>query len=139
MQRANPGLLRVAIALPLAFEAYRLVKLVSRAHVRGVDLLVAHFLWLLPAVILAAGAVLVLIEPRGRRLWYAVGAAGSWLIAVDFRTWHDIIVPSWRPSVESAIGLYAALLAAAFLLGHAPRSTRIPDSERPGTGETTRP
>lgn len=139
MQSVNLGLLRVAIALPLAFEAHRLVKIVSWAPVRGVDLLVVLFLWVLPAVILAAGAVLVLIEPRGRRLWYAVGAAGSWLIAVDVWTWHDIIAPSWRPSAVSAIGLYAALLAAAFLLGHAPRATRIPDSERPGTGETTRP
>ena len=87
---------------------------------------------------LAAGCVLVLVEPRGRRLWYAVGAAGLWLIVVDLWTWHDIIAPSWRPSVESAIGAYAVLLAAAFLLGHAPRSRRISTSDHPRTGETTR-
>ena len=132
MQRVNLGLLRIAIALPLAFEAYRLVRLVSRAHAHGLDLFVVLLLWVLPAVILAAGSVLVLLEPHGRRLWYAVAVAGLWLMFVDYWAWHDIVSPSWRPSVEFAIGLYAALLAAAFLLGRSPRLRRIsgPDTAK---------
>ena len=120
MRSINVTVLRVALALPLAFEACWLVGFVVGADRRPLNLLIALGVWLLPALGLGAGCLLIFIAPRGHRLWYAVAASGLWLIFLDLYSWHDIIAPSWRPSVEFVVGLYAVLLALAFVLGRIP-------------------
>jgi hypothetical protein len=120
MGGVNVTVLRVALALPLAFEAYRLVGFVVRSEAPPLTLLIGMGVWLLPALVLAAACLLLFVAPHGRRLWYVVAVSGLWLIFLDLYSWHGIVAPSWRPSVDFAAGLYAALLALAFLLGRVP-------------------
>jgi hypothetical protein len=127
----NATVLRVALALSLAFEAYRLVGFVFRAET-PLGVLIGLGVCALPAMGLAAACVLIFLAPRGRRVWYLVVGRGAWLMIFDvifdyLYLWYALgrSYP-WRPSVEFAVGLYAALLALAFLLGRQPsRPARV--------------
>ena len=137
MNDVNATVLRTALALPLAFEAYHLVGFVARADGRPLILLISLGAWLLPATGLFAACILIFIAPRGRRLWYLVAASGAWLVILELYVWHALgLSYPWRPSVEFAVGLYAVLLALAFLLGRLPAGSRRVSPEINGRART---
>ena len=124
MQGANTAALRVALALPLAFEAYRLITFAMRAdRWSALSFLIVIGETLLPALGFSAACVLVLPGRSSRMLWLLLAASGLWLVSVDLYTWRGVRAP-WRPSVEFAMGTYAMLLALAFLLGDASAQSR---------------
>jgi hypothetical protein len=130
MRDVNTAALRTALALPLAYEAYRLLVFAVRADSwDALSLLANKSVSLLPALALGLGCVLALLDRGSRWLWLVPAVGGAWLIFVDLYQWRGVAAP-WRPSVDLAMGLYAVLLAVAFLLGHSrqARSASAPGS-----------
>ena len=139
MEGANPRALRVTLAVPLAFEAYTLVLPAFRdPDWRPLSYLVFAVIQGLPAVVFAAACLCVLLGRSPRWLWLALAASGVWRIFLDLYLSRAVALP-WRPSVDFVIGLYAVLLAVAFLLAASPKPRHTPPRERARAGGTIEP
>ena len=116
MQKRSSAALRVALAIPLAFESYRLATYAVDADRWDLrSSLISTAVWFLPAIGIGAACVLVLLARGPRWPWLAVAVSGLWLALLEAYVPYALGI-SWRPSVDLVIGLYAASLALAFLL-----------------------
>jgi hypothetical protein len=116
MRAGSSVALRLALALPLALEGYRLVTFAGRADSWDLgSFLVNKGLAYLPAIFFLAACVLLLLARTSRWIWLGLAASGLWLVFVEVYTYHAVSAP-FRPSIEVALGLYAVCLALAFLL-----------------------
>ena len=134
MRDVNTMVLRIALALPLAYEAYRLAGFAVRADSWDALSLVANkSVSLLPALAFGLACVLVLLDRGWRWPWLVPAAGGVWLVFVDLYQWRGVAAP-WRPSVDFAMGLYVVLLAVAFLLGGSRQARSASARGSAGTG-----
>jgi hypothetical protein len=132
MQKRSSAVLRIALALPLAFESYRLATYTVTADRWDLrSSLISAAVWFLPAIGIGAACVLVLLARGPRWAWLAVAVSGLWLALVEAYITYALGI-SWRPSVDLVMGLYAAFLALAFLLD--PRLLSGRTSPRDGSG-----
>jgi hypothetical protein len=117
--------LRVALAVPLAYEVYRLVTFgVAASSWSLPSWLFGKGVLLLPALGLALGCVLLFVGRTWRWAWLLVLTSGLWVAFVDAYPHIQVTYP-WRPSVDLVMGVYAVVLALAFLVGaHRPRGER---------------
>ena len=121
MKREVPSIdsavLRVALAVPLAYEAYRLVTFAATAS--SWDLLswvAGKGSVLLPALGLVLGCALVVFGRTWPWAWLLVAASGVWVFLYDVYPHAQLSYP-WRVSTEMALGVYTSGLAAAVLIG----------------------
>lgn len=116
MQAGSSTVLRVALALPLASEGYRLVTWGARADSWDLSsLLINKGQAFIPAILLFAACVLLLFGRSSRWIWLGLAASGLWLVFAELYVQRFVSAPL-HPSVELAMGLYAVCLALAFLL-----------------------
>jgi hypothetical protein len=125
MQRLGGFVVRIALAVPMAYEAYG----IGEANWRGLHVGVPAFplvVWTLVALGLLLGCVLVIALPRARWAWSAVAASGLVVLLVSLAV-ADMILQghlpdeSWWFLSHAVIGAYAVLLASAFLFGRPKR------------------
>lgn len=133
MSRLSSLALRIVLAVPLAYQAYR----IGEGTRRSLHLDLAAFplvVWALVALGLLLGCVLVIALPRARWAWSAVAASGLLVLLPSLAT-ADMILrgqllqqghSTWSAWLQdAAIGAYAVLLASAFLFGRPKRRMRV--------------
>lgn len=118
MRRLSSLLLRIALAVPLVWEAYRCMTfcVIDVDRRLGIPWLTLAAFLVLPGLGMLLGCVLLLVLRRARWGWLAIAASGLLIVLVWYLAFPQT---TWRPQPDAAIGAYAALLAFAFLL--APR------------------
>jgi len=116
MHGVSGAVLRIALVLPMAYEAYRLVAL-GLLGFAGESWSVALLLWVavlcgLPALGLLIGCAFVVARWSAPWVWWVVAVCGPWIV------YSASVAESGglRPSAGAVNGVYAFLLAVAFLL-----------------------
>jgi hypothetical protein len=123
-------LLRVALAIPLAYEGIRMLWIALRFYVpAGVSpwlLVFAAFLG--AAVVLLLASVLLVVRRHGRWLWLAVIVWAVAFGAFEVYAWATLGYFAWVPVTEELVFVvYATVLSIAFLV--TPFSARVPSSD----------
>jgi hypothetical protein len=122
-------LLRVALAMPLAYEGFRMLSIALRYYLpAGVSLwLLVFAAFLGAAVVLLLASVLLVVRRHGRWLWLAVIVWALAFGAFEVYAWATLGYFAWVPVTEELFFVvYAALLAIAFLV--TPFSAQAPSS-----------
>ena len=129
MRQLSDLLLRVALAIPLAYEGLRMLSIALRYYLpAGVSLwLLVFAAFLGAAVVLLLASVLLVVRRHGRWLWLAVIV---WAVAYGaFECYARLTLGyfAWVGGAEELVFVaYAAVLSIAFLV--TPFSAQAPSS-----------
>ena len=130
MRQLSDLLLRVALAIPLAYEGIRMLWIALRVYLpAGVSLwLLVFAAFLGAAVMLLLASVLLVVRRHGRWLWLAVIVWAVAYGAFEVYAWVTFGYFVWVPVAEELVFVvYAAVLAIAFLM--TPSSAQVPSSD----------
>ena len=119
MQELGSLVLRIALAVPMAYETYVIVEGRWDSLQGGVPAF--HVvISALPGLGFPLGCVLVIALPRVRWAWWAVAASGLLLLLVSYATVHlansAVHEETLLLATNAAIGVYTVLLASACML-----------------------
>lgn len=119
MKKLSGFVVRIALAVPMAYETYRIGEGQWHALHEGVppfQVVVSA----LPALGVPLGCVLLIALPHARWAWLAVAASGLLLLSGSYVTAHiaNIAVQEEKLTLatSAAIGAYAVVLASACML-----------------------
>jgi hypothetical protein len=129
VRQLSDVLLRVALAMPLAYEGFRMLSIALRYYLSaGVSLwLLVFAAFLGAAVVLLLASVLLVVRRHGRWLWLAVIVWAVAYGAFEVYAWATLGYFAWVPVTEELVFVvYAAVLAVAFLV--TPFSAQAPSS-----------